>query len=96
MVAYNLGDLVMPTSVRLDRDTEAILRRLARSSGRTKSEILREALLRFSESHAEGSLGEGPYVLISDLVGVAEGGPDDLARNHKRAYREALAIRSRR
>ena len=86
----------MPTSVGLDRDTEAILRRLAHSSGRTKSEILREALLRFSESHDERSPDEGRYVLVSDLVGVAEGDPDDLARNHKRAYREALANRSRR
>jgi len=96
MASYNLGDFLMPTSVRLDRDTEAILRKLARSSGRTKSEILREALLRFSESHDQSSPDEGPYALVSDLVGIAKGGPDDLARNHKRAYREGLAIRSSR
>ena len=81
----------MPTSVRLDTETEALLHRLTRQSGRTKSDILREALLRLSQERETGSPDDGPYALVSDLVGIAEGGPVDLARDHKRAFREKLA-----
>ncbi len=80
----------MPTSVRLDPETEALLKRLARSSGRTKSEVIREALHRMSDE-ARGAAEAGSlYHAISDLVGIAEGGPKDLARHHKKRYREKL------
>ena len=81
----------MPTSVRLDAETEALLRRLAHLSGRTKSDVLREAVVRLSREHEALSPADGPYALISDLVGIARGGPDDLARRHKQAFREKLA-----
>jgi hypothetical protein len=85
----------MPTSVRLDAGSEALLRRLAHLSGRTKSDVLREALLRLSREHEALAPGDGPYTLVSDLVGIAHGGPDDLARRHKQAFRDKLASRSR-
>ncbi|MGI9304584.1 MAG: ribbon-helix-helix protein, CopG family [Gammaproteobacteria bacterium] len=86
----------MPTSVRLDVDTEALLARLARTSGRTKSDVLREALVRMAAAEQIGEVADGPYSLIEDLVGIAHGGPSDLARNHKRAFREALTKTKRR
>ena len=86
----------MPTSVRLDTETETLLRRLARSSGRTKSDILRDAVVRLAEEHAASSSADSPYALIADLVGVARGGPRDLARGHKQAFRDALSNRTRR
>jgi hypothetical protein len=61
----------MPTSVRLDPETEALLGRLARSRGQPTAEV-----------------GDGPYALIADLVGIAQGGADDLARRHKQAFRD--------
>ena len=77
----------MPTSVRLDPETEALLRKLARTSGRTKSEVIREALHRmFAETRESGSL----YHAIEDLVGIADVGPGDLARHHKQRFREKL------
>jgi len=85
----------MPTSVRLDAECEALLRRLAHLSGRTKSDVLREALLRLSREQEAISRDDGPYSLVSDLVGVAHGGPDDLARRHKEAFRDKLASRRR-
>ena len=78
----------MPTSVRLDRDTEALLARLAHSRKETKSAVLRAALLRLADGAGQGR--EGPYALISDLVGIARGRPQDLARHHKQAFREML------
>ena len=86
----------MPTSVRLDAETDALLRRLAHLTGRTKSDVLREALIRLSQEQEAISADEGPYAIISDLVGIAHGGPDDLARRHKRAFRDTLASRTRR
>ncbi len=85
----------MPTSVRLDSETEALLQRLVRTSGRTKSEILREALARYSQLPDVSASYEGPYSLVADLVGIAEDGPSDLAGRHKRAFREALAERAK-
>ena len=85
----------MPTSVRLDPETEMLLQRLARRSGRSKSEILREALHRMAEEPPEAAASNGPYSLISDLVGIV-GGPTTLARDHKKIYRDALAKKHRR
>ena len=85
----------MPTSVRLDNETEVLLQRLAHRSGRTKSDVLREALHHLAAEQEKSALPNGPYALISDLLGIAQGGPKDLARRHKRAFRERLANRTR-
>ena len=86
----------MPTSVRLDTETDTLLRRLARTSGRTKSDILREAVVRLAEEQEASSSADSPYALISDLVGIVGGGPPDMARRHKQAFRESLSNRARR
>lgn len=80
----------MPTSVRLDPETEALLRQLARSSGRTKSEVIRDALHRMANSTREIAEPASAYEAIADLVGIADDGPEDLARQHKRRFRERL------
>ena len=80
----------MPTSVRLDPETEALLGKLARTSGRTKSEIIREALHRMSEEVTGTAETGSLYHAIADLVGIAENGPADLAREHKHRFREKL------
>ena len=81
----------MPTSVRLDAETDMLLRRLARTSGRTKSDILREAVVRLAEQHEASCSADSPYALISDLVGIARGGPPDMARRHKQAFRDTFS-----
>ena len=85
----------MPTSVRLDPETEALLKRLAHSSGRSKSEVIREALHRLAEEARSSRRQERLYHVIADLVGVADGGPADLAREHKKRFREKLNNRRR-
>lgn len=86
----------MPTSVRLDPETEALLNRLAQTHRRTKSDILREALRRLAQDKQINEVDNGPYALVADLVGIAQGGPDDLARHHKQAFRDLLASKQRR
>ena len=71
----------MPTSVRLDPETERLIARLSRTTRRTKSEVIRDAIGRFAREE-EGAGGRGtrtPYDALKHLVGVARGGPRDLS-----------------
>lgn len=85
----------MPTSVRLDLETENLLKRLARSSGRTKSEVIREALHRMASGVRDAADDASLYHAVADLVGIADDGPEDLARQHKQRFREKLDARPR-
>ncbi|MCI0518170.1 MAG: ribbon-helix-helix protein, CopG family [Woeseiaceae bacterium] len=80
----------MPTSVRLDPETEALLRRLARERGRTKSEIIRDALHRLATVPSDVAEPASLYQSVEDLVGIADNGPKDLAEQHKRRFRDKL------
>ncbi len=86
----------MPTSIRLDQETESAVRRLARKSGRTKSSIIREAIIRMAEEitppKPEGTL----YDRMIDLVGVGHGGPPDLASRSEQTLRALFSRRRRR
>lgn len=83
----------MPISVRLDPETQALLGKLARASGRTKSDVLREALRHLARSQSADAAERSPFEEISDLIGIGAGGPIGLARHHKAEYRQALARR---
>lgn len=83
----------MPTSVRLDPETERLLARLARKRSQSKSDVIRaaiESLARQDEAvPADGTLFE----TISDLVGCVHGGPPDLSKRTGEKFREALTSR---
>lgn len=87
---------VVPTSIRLDQETESAVRRLARKSGRTKSSIIREAIARMAEEvtrlKPEGTL----YDRMTDLVGIGHGGPHDLASRSEEVLRNLFSQRQRR
>jgi len=84
----------MPTSVRLDPETEALLREMARRTGRTKSDILREAVMLLVQSE-QGGVKRTPYETVADLLGIAEGGPSDLARRGREILKGKLTSRQR-
>ena len=86
----------MPTSVRLDPEMETLLEQLARIHWRTKSEIMREALRRLAQDTQVKDVDNEPYALVADLIGIAQGGPDNLAQRHKQAFRDLLASKQRR
>ena len=79
----------MPTRVRLDPETDKLLTHLAQRSGRSKSDLLRDALHCLARESVGIAESDSVYALVSDLVGRASGGPETLAREHKKAYREA-------
>lgn len=66
----------MPGSIQLDAETEALLDQMAQTQRRAKTDILREAMQRFAQEE-QTRAAEKPYDLLVDLIGIAEGGPDD-------------------
>ena len=84
----------MPTSVRLDRQSQARLDRLAQVTGRTKSDLIREALARLDESLAtEG--GASTYVRLSRYIGVGRLGPGDRAARAEEVLRKGFGRKKR-
>lgn len=86
----------MPTSVRLDPKTEGIVRRIARRTGRTKSEIIRDAILQLEDQAAQPAASDRTlYDRVKDLIGVAKGGPPDLGTRSEEYLRAIFARRAR-
>jgi predicted DNA-binding protein len=83
----------MPTSVRLDARTVAAVRRLARQTRRTKSEVIREAIARMVEGVDGPPRSDSAYAAVEDLIGIARGGPPGLSRRADEAFRNLLLRR---
>jgi Arc/MetJ-type ribon-helix-helix transcriptional regulator len=84
----------MPTSVRLDAETQALIARLARKTRRSKSEVIRAAIAKFAEDEAvPGSAG--PYDGMKHLIGIAVGGPRDLSVRSGQKFRQLLLAQRR-
>ena len=80
----------MPVSVRLDPKTEEFVTRLARKKGRTKSEVIRQAIQALVEGQDAGKKPLRPYDAISHLIGCARGGPRDLSEQTGIKFRQLL------
>ena len=80
----------MPTSVRLEPETERLLERLAKEKSQTKSEVIREAIETLAERESKSNQHENSLEKIQDLVGCVRGGPKDLSSDTGRKFREAL------
>ena len=80
----------MPTRVRLDAKTEALLNRLVKKTGRTKSRVIRDAIVALAK--AEGADGEGKtlYEAFAHVIGCASGGPPDLSERTGEKFTELL------
>lgn len=84
----------MPTSVRLDKNTETRLERLARTTGRTKSDLIREAIVRLDEA-LNGKEGPTLYDQLREHIGVVDLGPSDRARRSEELLREGFGRKKR-
>lgn len=83
----------MPISVRVDAKTERMINRLARKTGRTRSQIVRDgiAVLAGAES---GVAWQRPYEAMEHLIGCARGGPGNLSEQTGKKLRELLLARA--
>ncbi len=79
----------MPTSVRLDPETEALLETTARSLKTTKSQVLKASIREYCRK-ALAEKRKRPYELISDLIGTEHSGRGNLAIDHEKILREAF------
>ena len=83
-------------SIRLDAETAAALERLAREQGKSKSEIVREALSQHAKRNGKRSQrGETLYDKIKDIIGSCSGGPSDLSVDSGKKYAAMLWERKR-
>jgi metal-responsive CopG/Arc/MetJ family transcriptional regulator len=80
----------MVLTVRLDTELQRKLNELVRATGKTRSEIVREAVRRYE---AAASDQRTAYERFADVIGVAHGGGGARARRSEEILREVLGRR---
>jgi hypothetical protein len=87
----------MPMSLRIDPKTQRLVARLARQSGRTRSDVVREAIAELATREAGLAKDETPYDKVKHLIGcVRDAAPDLSERTGEGFYRTLLEDRRRR
>lgn len=86
----------MALSARLDSKTEALVNRMARRRGQTKSQVIREAIRVLADFQEERKGPLPPYEAIAHLIGCAHGGPPDLSERTGDKFRRILLKQRRR
>lgn len=80
----------MPFSLRLDPETEALLRRLARETGRSKSFIVREAVEHYGQRDTSSSDSARTALdAVRPFAGIVSTGSQSSSDTHSK-YRIAL------
>ncbi|MGD2186830.1 MAG: hypothetical protein PVI71_11915 [Desulfobacterales bacterium] len=79
----------MPTSVRLDPETEELLIATAKTLNVTKTDVVKASIRDFCFKILHKKSNR-PYDLISDLVGKESSGKGDLAINSEEILRQAF------
>jgi hypothetical protein len=65
---------------------------MARRTGRTKSDLIREAVQQMTANWAEGSeKGQTAYDWLADIIGIVDRGPGDRAVRGEEILREKFA-----
>jgi Arc/MetJ-type ribon-helix-helix transcriptional regulator len=85
----------MPVSVRLDRETETLVRRISKDSRRSKSEVIRDAIRRMATEIPVAS-PDTVYDQIADIVGIARGGRRRYAARSEEVLRTLFARKRQR
>lgn len=80
----------MPTSVRLDTQTEALIRRLTREQHRSKSEVIRDALRILARAESEQKTGRTHYETVKHLIGISDSGGQYLSQQTGKRFTEQL------
>lgn len=86
----------MPFSLRLDPDTEALLRRLAASTGLSKANVVREAVAQYGVEVAPPRSGDASaFDRLKPFVGAVGTGGANLSTDTHAKYRTLLAKKQR-
>lgn len=82
----------MPVSVRLDSETEARIRRIARTAGKSTSWVIREAVARYAVEAAPPE----PAVTLAPFIGAGDTGRADLSEQTGEQFAKLVRARARR
>ena len=85
----------MPFSIRLDAHTERVVRRLARRSGRTKSDVIRQAIAALDQDDVPSPRRPTAYERLAHLIGTARGGDRRLSDETGKRFAELLQVKQR-
>jgi hypothetical protein len=86
---YKEGE--MPMSVRLDPGTEALLRRVAKAAGKSRSWVVREAVTVYaSAAQPRRKLAD----VLGPFIGAGATGRTDLSQDTGRRYADLIRARS--
>jgi Arc/MetJ-type ribon-helix-helix transcriptional regulator len=86
----------MPTTVRLDPETLRLMRRLVRQTGRTKSEIIRDAIRRLGAGDRADAAPRTAYEAMEHAIGCWSSGGAGLSEQTGRKFRALLISRRER
>jgi hypothetical protein len=82
----------MAISVRLDPETEALIRRMARTAGRSKSWVVREAVAAYSLSAPRGRT---PFEALAPFIGAGGTGQTDLSERTGERFADLARTKAR-
>ena len=82
----------MPTSIRLDRATEALLRQMARTAGKSRSWVVREAVAAYAGAPP---LGRRPAEALAPFIGAGGTGRSDLSDRTGDRFTEIVRAKAR-
>jgi predicted DNA-binding protein len=86
----------VPFSLRLDPETEAMIRRLSAASGRSKSEVVREAVAHYAaDRESSRPAGESAYDRLKPIIGIIRSGGANYSSQTHAKYRELLRRKHR-
>lgn len=86
----------MPFSLRLDPDTEAKIRRLCAFTGRSKAEVVREAVAQYaSDADSAPAQEASAFDRLKPFIGVVSTGGASYSRDTHTKYRELLLRKHR-
>jgi len=85
----------MITTLRLPPETEALVQRIAKRTGRSKSRVIRDALALLAEREALSEGEQRPFHLVEHLIGSVDSGGQCLSEQTGRKYTRALEQRRR-
>jgi hypothetical protein len=90
----NTGESGMAISVRLPRSKQTALARLAKTKGRSQSDLVRDAIDLLLGAGAKSERTEGPYESIAHLIGCADSGGRE-ALSEKTGRRFAAMVQAK-
>ena len=85
----------MPFSLRLDPATDARIRRLSASTGRSRSDVVREAVAHYAADHESPQDGQSAYDRLKPYIGSVTSGGANLSTNTHAKFRERLLRKHR-